>query len=128
MYCLRDGKIYKVEHLRGRLYIREGLPYEERDGKRYALTPAAEWLCTVYKTIEEAEAVRKERKARKAKALAKEQKEYERMMAEREPLISRLVTAAAALDIELCGVGFWTNDEIEREARRLEAIARARGL
>lgn len=128
MYCIRNGKIYKVEHLRGRLYIRHGFPTEIRNGKRYAVNPADEWLCKVYESIDEAQEERRARKARARKAKERERKEYEQMMAEREPLISRLVTAAVALDVELCGVGFWTNDEIEREARRLEAIARARGL
>lgn len=77
MYCIRDGKIYEVEPLRGRLYIRHGFPTEIRNGKRYAVNPADEWICKVYESKEEAQEESRARKARSRKMKEREARRLE---------------------------------------------------
>ncbi len=124
-YAIRKGKVVKVAHLRGKLYIlaTKEDSIEIRDGKKYAANPADELLVSpkkLYSTHAEAEQTRKSIAGINVRRREIEKQETEKLMAERDDLIEQIFKRCAELDVDCPPLGFLLPDELRGVLAEIE--------
>lgn len=124
-YAIRKHKVIEVVHLRGKLYCpkEKADTIREEKGKKYADEELLIGSSNLFETRKEAGVTRKSRSAAKALKNQREKEELQAYLADRDRLINELMTLANSQDIELVGVGLATNEQLERDIRRLKNLA-----
>lgn len=128
-YAIRKGKVVRIAHLRGKLYIlaTKEDSIEIKDGKKYATNPADELLVSpkkLYSTHAEAEQARKSIAGINARRREIEKQETEKLMAERNDLIEQIVKRCDELDIDCPPLGFLLPDELRGVLAEIERYGR----
>lgn len=124
-FAIRNHKIIEVVHLRGKLYcpIEQADTIREEKGKKYADEELLIGSSNLFDTRKEAGVTRKGRSAANALKKQREEERLQVYLAERDRLITELMALANSQDIELVGVGLATNEQLERDIRRLKNLA-----
>lgn len=124
-YAIRKHKVIEVVHLRGKLYCpkEKADTIREEKGKKYADEELLIGSSNLFETRKEAGATRKSRSTAKALKTQREKEELQAYLADRDRLIDELMALANSQDMELVGVGLATNEQLERDIRRLKNLA-----
>lgn len=124
-YAIRKHKVIEVVHLRGKLYYpkEKADTIREENGKKYADEELLIGSSNLFETRKEAGVTRKSRSAAKALKTQREKEELQAYLADRDRLVNELMALANSQDIELVGVGLATNEQLERDIRRLKNLA-----
>ena len=124
-YAIRNHKVIEVVPLRGKLYcaIDKMGSIRSENGKLYADDELLISEKNIFLSKEEAETSLSHRDKEQ---LAKEQRDDERLqtyLADRDKLINELLSLAESRGLEISGVGFATNEQIEEAIWKLKNLS-----
>lgn len=120
-FAIRSGEVVEVVPLRGKLYC----PISKADtittdgDKQYA---AVEWVVSdkkIFETRAEAERLNRAQSEGNRRRREKEEEEWRKYEAEREALITELLSISESKGVEIAGIGFMLNEEIREVIQRL---------
>lgn len=126
-FAVRNNQVIEVVHLRGKLYVAK----EKADtiiasnNKLYAKKTADELLISQSRLFEHPIAAERALYRDEQRRLYKQQKEDEatqKMLAQREVLIEELLLLCEQKGVEVTGIGFATNEQLEEEIYKLKFL------
>ena len=124
LYAIRDYNVIEVVHLRGKLYC----PLESinsittQGGKLYSANELLIGEKNLFPSREDAMAVLKCRNQAKLSRQQREDEAIQKQLEERDQLVKELLSLADEKGVDVLGIGFASNEQLEAEIYKLKNI------